>query len=389
MAGLSNLLTDTQTTQTTLPAWFDTAQQSVVNGAMSANAQAPQLNQTVAQGAINQLQPGAQNPFTQAQGTLQQIASGAANPWITDTSGNVTPNTNTAMGGLFAAQNQQLKQLMPNTTAPAMAAGIGSGNFGSLRGQTAVNKAMGDAITTQNAQQLAAALQNQQYGVSAATNLGNVTNQYGQTATNLAGLEQNAPFKSTANLANILGGLNVPGTTTNQLVGSPLTQATQVGSALQGGLNGLTNLAKTPAGQNILSSMGLGGLFGIKPTTSTKPAGGSTSGGGFSSGLNQDLNPGSYQLADGGYMTINSDGTRTINAGDGSINTFDSEGNLLNSTNQQDQQDQQVIQDQENGSNSSTPAYDNFIQNNPVDQPSYDYGYVDQTYDPSTDSYIA
>ena len=95
MAGLNNFLSDSQQTQTTLPSWYDTAQQNVVKGGQAALSAAPSLGQTTAQGAINTLQ-GAQNPFTQAQGTLNQIATGAANPWITDASGNVTPNTNTA-----------------------------------------------------------------------------------------------------------------------------------------------------------------------------------------------------------------------------------------------------------------------------------------------------
>jgi hypothetical protein len=50
-------------------------------------------------------------------------------------------------------QNQQLQQLMPNVTAPVQGANIASGNFGSLRGQTAYNKAIGDATAQMNAQQ--------------------------------------------------------------------------------------------------------------------------------------------------------------------------------------------------------------------------------------------
>ena len=96
-SGLNNLLANTAVTQTTLPSWYDTAQQNIVNQAGTAQAAAPTFGQTTAQGAVNTLQ-GPNNPFQQAQSTLQQISSGAANPWLTDASGNVTPNTATPMG---------------------------------------------------------------------------------------------------------------------------------------------------------------------------------------------------------------------------------------------------------------------------------------------------
>ena len=234
MAGLNNLLQDTQQTQTTLPSWYDAAQQQIVQQGTQAAGAAPQLGQTVAQGAINQLQPGAANPFTQAQNTLQQISSGAANPWITDASGNVTPNTSTALGGLFSAQQNQLNQLLPNYTAPASAQGIGSGQFGSLRSQTAVDKAKADALSTLQAQQMNAALQSQQYGSQAAANLGNVANQGINTAMNVGLAQQNAPFQNVGNLASLLGTLQAPTTVTSQKQASPLTQAAQIANTLQG-----------------------------------------------------------------------------------------------------------------------------------------------------------
>jgi hypothetical protein len=142
MAGLNNFLSDTQQTSTTMPAWYDQAQQNIVSQGGQAMANAPTLSQTTGQNAINTLQ-GPNNPFTQAQGTLNQISSGAANPWITDpTTGEVTPNTSTAMGGLFKAQEQELNQLMPNYTAPIQAGAIGSGNFGSLFSYTNVEKSL-------------------------------------------------------------------------------------------------------------------------------------------------------------------------------------------------------------------------------------------------------
>ncbi len=43
------------------------------------------------------------------------------------------------------------------------------------------------------------------------------------------------------------------------------------------------------------------------------------------------LGAGTYTLADGGTMTIGADGYRTINNLDGTTQTFDKDGNLLNS----------------------------------------------------------
>ena len=112
-SGLNNLLTDTQQVQTTLPSWYDQAQQNIVNRAGTALGAAPSFQNTVGQNAVNTLQ-GNNNPFTQGQTALNTIATGAANPWITSSTGQVTPNTATPLGGLFAAENQQLNQLLPN-----------------------------------------------------------------------------------------------------------------------------------------------------------------------------------------------------------------------------------------------------------------------------------
>jgi hypothetical protein len=261
MAGLNNLLSDTQQTSTTMPAWYDQAQQNIVSGGNTAAAAAPTLGQTTAQGAINTLQ-GPNNPFTQAQGTLQQISSGAANPWITDpTTGAVTPNTNTAMGGLFQAENQQLNQLMPNAVAPAQAGAIGSGNFGSLRGQTAVDKAKADAFSTLMAQQMQAALSNQQTGQQAATNLGNVGQQGINTGMNVGLQQMNAPFQTIGNQASLLGTLQAPTTVSSQKQLSPLGQIASVGNAVTGGTAGLNSL---------LTSLGIkGGLSGLFSSTNS------------------------------------------------------------------------------------------------------------------------
>ena len=254
MAGLSDLITNTANQTTSMPAWYDTAQQAIVNQAGVASSQMPSLQNTVAGQAINNLQ-GPNNPFMQAQGTLGQISSGAANPWITDTAtGQVTPNTGTAMGGLFQAQNQQLQQLMPNYTAPVQGANIAGGNFGSLRGETAVNKAMGDAQAKLFADQMQAALQNQQTGVSAATGLGNVGQQGTTAMTTLGQAQQSDPFTAAANFGKIVGGIQAPTTTSNRTQLSPLNTLGSLATAGSAGYNA--------ANQALSSYGGLGGVLG-------------------------------------------------------------------------------------------------------------------------------
>ena len=246
-SGLNNLLESSAVTQTTLPSWYNTAQQNIVNQAGAAAGSAPQFQNTVGQNAINNLQ-NPNNQFNQASGSLNQIATGAANPWITGADGQVTPNTNTAMGGLFQAQNQQLNQLLPTTIAPQQAAAIGTGNFGSLRGQTAVDTAKANAFATLSAQQMQSALQNQATGASAANALGNVGAQC--INANLTGgtAQMNAPFQTAGNYSNLINAINAPTTATEQAQLSPL----QAISALAG-------LPK--AACSLLSSLGTGNLL--------------------------------------------------------------------------------------------------------------------------------
>jgi hypothetical protein len=300
MAGLNNIISNTAQQTTTMPAWFDTAQQNVVNQATGALNAAPTPQNTVAQGAVNQLS-GPTNAFTNATGTLQNIATGAANPWITDAStGAVSPNTNTALGGLFKAQNEQLQQLMPNITAPTDAASIASGNFGGLRGQTAYNKAIGDAIAQQNAAQYQAALSNQQTGVQAGIGAGNVAQQGINNALTVGQYQQASPFTNVSNYGKVLGGIQAPTTVQNQTQLSPLNQIAGLVTALGGqnpaGLLGSIFGEGSPAQGNQYNPDGTknpnykpavpGGIlnqfksiFGggsSTPTTPTTPGGGTT-----------------------------------------------------------------------------------------------------------------
>lgn len=272
MAGLNNIITNKAMQQTTLPSWFDTAQQNVVNQAQAAFGAAPTPQQTVAQGAIGKLaQPN--NAFTQAANTAQNIASGAASPWIVDqATGTVSPNVNTALGGLFQAQNQQLEQLMPNVVAPITGASIASGQFGSLRGQTAANKAMADAQAQLAAQQMQAALQNQATGVNAASTVGNLTQQDIKNLLEVGQYQQAAPFMNVSNLGKVLGGIQAPATVYNQTQLSPLNQ-----------IGGLISLLSGPTGSGggVLGSLGINKGLGDL----IKGIGGIFTGGGSSGGI--------------------------------------------------------------------------------------------------------
>jgi hypothetical protein len=243
-SGLNNLLSNSAVTETTLPSWYSTAQQNIANQAGTAQAAAPQFANTASQNAVNTL-TGGNNPFAQGRSAVGQIASGAANPWMTcATTGQVTPNTCTALGGLFAAEKQQLCQILPQTVAPVEAGAIGSGNFGSLRGQTAIDTARGNAFDTLAAQQMQAALQNQQTGVSAGQALGNLGAQCVQTSLTTGAAQMNAPFQQVGNYANLINALNVPGRTTAQTQLSPLNMLGSVGSALTGGAGAACSLLK-------------------------------------------------------------------------------------------------------------------------------------------------
>jgi hypothetical protein len=335
-SGLNNALSNTAVTQTTLPSWYDTAQQNIINQAGTAQQAAPQFQNTAAQGAVNTLQ-GAANPFTQAQGTLNTIAQGAANPWITDpTTGAVTPNTSTAMGGLFAAQDQQLNTMLPSLTSGAEGAAIGSGNFGSLRGQTAVDTAKTQALANLQAQQMQSALQNQQTGVGAATGLGSVGAQGITSGLTTGAAQMNAPFQGVTNYANLVNAVNAPTTASQQTQLSPLNMLGSIGSAGTGLLNSLlpTGVSGTsgynPGVLNQLQSL-FPSLFGSNSSGSS----------------NSIYNPNIVSTGGSGTVTTN-DGLSNINTGGtGGTSTVvdNTTGQVLNTTSNQTLQDQQVAQD--------------------------------------------
>lgn len=267
MAGLNDIISNKAMQQTVLPSWFDTAQQNIVNQAQGAFGAAPAPQQTVAQGAVSTMaQPT--TPFQQAAGTLQSISSGAANPWIVNQqTGQVTPNTATALGGLFAAQNQQLQQLMPNVTAPIQGGNIASGQFGSLRGQTATNKAMADAQAALAAKQMEAALQGQQIGTQAGLGVGTLTGQGIENALRVGQYQQASPFTNVSNLGKVVGGIQAPTTVYNQTQLSPLNQIAGL-LTLLGGTSGSGGVLKQLGVEGGLPAIlkGIGGIFNSNQT---------------------------------------------------------------------------------------------------------------------------
>jgi hypothetical protein len=266
MAGLNDLVSDVKQEAVSLPSWYTAAQQDVANQAKTASASIPALSSTPASGAINKMMDP-NNAFTQGQNALSTIASGAANPWMQDSSGNTVGNPATAMGGLFNAQTDYLNQIMPNVTAAPTAASIGSGQFGSLRGMTAAQKARGDAFSDLAQKQMTAALQNQQTGVSAGTGLGSTGLQESQAAAGLTDLQTKYPYAGALNYGNIINAMKVPETRNTQVQYSPLSQATGVLSILNntGGIGGSTG-----AGAGLINNIGniTSGLSSIYDTVS-------------------------------------------------------------------------------------------------------------------------
>lgn len=214
MAGLADLSKTTETQTTSLPSWYTTAQQNVVNQAQQ--AQAPTLAQTAGgQQALGAFQTG--QPYQQAASTLGSIASGAANPWTVTTgpggAQTVTPNVATPMGGLFKSQTDYLTSMMPELSAGPTGRAIGTGQFGSSSNEAAVARARAQAINQLFQQQNQAALQSQQTGATAAGALGTLGQSQLQGALNLATAEQASPYQSLINQANIIGKMNQPGQT--------------------------------------------------------------------------------------------------------------------------------------------------------------------------------
>lgn len=262
---LNSLVTGTKTVSTTMPSWYDQAQQNLVKNAQNITANTPSLGSTLAGQEINKLS-GTNNPFDMAQQGLYKIGYGAANPWHVDpTTGEVTPDTSTALGGLFSAQDAQLRRAIPSIISGTDAGSVAGGGFGSLRNVTAADTAIGNAQANLAAEQMKAALTGQQIGTQAYQGLGNLGSQEAATMGQYGQLQQNNPLQGVANFAKILSTINAPSTTVSS---EKLPLAQQLG-----GLGSLIG-----AGSNVLSQIPgllnkIGGLFP-----------GDTSGGGYAPG---------------------------------------------------------------------------------------------------------
>ena len=201
----------TSRTTTTLPSWFTTAQESIATQAPQTYQAATAPGSTVASGLISDLGSSTANPFTTAISGLQTSQAANTNPFLATGA----PDKTTPLGSLFAAQNARLDQYLPEITAQVGAGGIGTGNYGSLRGQTATNTARAGALTTLAEQQNKAYMDAMQQSIQAGQALGNVGSQYGTTALNTATQEMMGGLPALAKYSDII---NAMGPTTNKTV---------------------------------------------------------------------------------------------------------------------------------------------------------------------------
>jgi hypothetical protein len=218
------------------------------------------------------------------------------------------------MGGLFSAQQNQLNQLLPTLTAGTEAGAIGSGNFGSLRGQTAVDTSKANALSALQAQQMQAALQNQQYGVQAGNALGTVGTEGINAGLTTGAAEMNAPFQAPTNYANMVNAVNAPTTVSQQNQMSPLSMAATFAGAPQTAGSLLSSVFGPSSQSGTLSNAlanipGLSTLFsgnaGLPNTgTATNPTYGSTSMTGNPGSIYQSTTPGVPGASPGLYDTV-------------------------------------------------------------------------------------
>lgn len=243
---LEDLSASTTTTSSSLPSWYTDAQKQAVSSATGAAGNVPNIANTAAQSAINMFSPGATNPFTQGQQYLGQIAQGATNAFNTtyDAAGNAitTPNVSTPMGGLYAAQQQYLNQLMPNIDTTATGSSLAGGGFGSRMNLSALSGARAQAANELFKNQMQSALANQQTGVAAAAGLGNLGQQQLEGALKTGAFQVEQPFAEAKNLAAILSQLGPEKTQTMIETPGLYEQLIALGSLGKGGLESIETL---------------------------------------------------------------------------------------------------------------------------------------------------
>lgn len=317
MASLNDLTSSSDVKTTALPGWFDSAQNQAAQAATGALSQVPLAQNTVGQQAVDTLS-GGNNPFNQANQTLNDVSYSALNPFTTDAAGNQVANQNSALGGLFASQNNQLNNLIPSIDAASTAGAIGSGGFGSLRSQVAANQARGKAFNDLAATQNQSALSALQNAVQAGQAQGNVGNEAITNDLAAAQWQQASPFVGASALGKVLGGIgNTGSTVTDKTNNSALANAGDIYKVLSS--PGMASLGKsigldTSSPGALLSGIGKGvtGALGF----------GKNPAGGVSGPLGK-----TYQLDGGGSLQMNSDGSQTIINADGTRQYYDAQGN--------------------------------------------------------------
>lgn len=316
------------------------------------------LNQIAKQGAT--AAQGAQYAGAQP---LQQQAFGQ----VAENVGNYQPALSSAVNLANSVGNTSLSDAVGNlgqaniayNLAPQATAGIvGSGQFGSARGAGALGQVLANADLAITQQQQQALQQDMANRLAASQQLGTLANSTqnlglgdvnalatlgGQQQT-IAQNEQLFPMQQLTSQANLLKGATIPTATSSSYTGpipgayntSPLAQIAGVGSTLLG-----TGLGQTLFGSPATGGQGAtSGLIGkaVDTLTGGKPTG-SGSGNTLSSilgnaynsvfGSTSSIPSGSYPLADGGTMFVNSDGVKTVMLPDGNVLNFAKDGSPL------------------------------------------------------------
>lgn len=249
------------TTTTTLPSWFSTAQQNIATQAPQTYGATTAPGNTVASGVINTLNSPTANPFTTAISGLQSAQTANANPFLESGA----PNTASPLGGLFAAQNAKLDQILPQITSQAGAGGIATGNYGSLRGQTAVDTARAGALTTLAEQQNKAYMDAMQQSIQAGQALGNVGSQYGTTGVNVANQEMMGGLPTLAKYSDIINamGANIDKTAEETKSKGDYANFLAGITAIGGGGDALSNLMSGKSSYGWLNDLVKSGPAGI------------------------------------------------------------------------------------------------------------------------------
>jgi len=276
-SALPNVST-TQTQQTTAPDYYSNYLSNLASQGQQAGANAQYVGPTALQNQA--FQNVAQNvgnyqPFlNQAANLTGQAAQGPninqfMNPYTQDVVNQI---------GVLGQRNIQ-ENLSPQATAGA----VGTGQFGSQRGAQVLGNTLRDAATNITAQQqqalqqgytqaLQAAQNQQQLGLSAGAQMGNLAGQQqnlglqdvnalstlGAQQQQIGQNQQLFPLQNLTTEANIMKGLTVPTSVSSQYTGpmpgaynlSPLQQIAGLGSTLSG-------LYQTPQGstQNLISQL--------------------------------------------------------------------------------------------------------------------------------------